>query len=289
MMLDKDHIKAEIHQLFPRKQFDESKLDVFASDLINGIMTGWGNMYPPPERQIPAELEKKIEPFIGEEDFHAGLREIQDSFYEINDTEKAIIKRFQKQTEAFRREYSVIKTWLLFEGRIHSPAYYNYDDSNDEFTFPERLEQLEAHLDAVIQVLQIDLNQIAKKKKGRPEDTSISILVRNVFVMGHCLLGQHGSISNNENPFNLILRKCYEVAGYKASECAHYIEPCFKNNLSLYQMAFAYKKYGRLDLYVQHVLKTDHIDYILSFFDHDWNEWEKPHNFQLLTQTKKSA
>lgn len=288
-MLDKDHIKAEIRQLLPRKQFDESKLDLFASDLIDGIMTGWANIYPPSERQLDPELEKKLGPLMGEEDFLEGLKEIQDNFYEINDKEKEIIKTLQEKAEEFKRAYPVIKTWLLFEDRIHEPAYLSFDDGNYEFTFPERLEQLEQHLDAVLQVLQLDLNQIAKKKKGRPEDVSANILVRNVFVMSHCLLEQHGSISNNENPFNQILRKCYEIAGYKASECAYYIKPCFKDINTLYQMAFSYRKYGCLDLYVQHVMKTDHVDYILDRFANDWSSWAKPNNFQLLTQTKKSA
>ena len=288
MELDKEQIKTDLQRVLSRKKPDEDKLDLFVDELIDGINTGWKNVYAPiseeklkvMKEQIPPELFEKFES-MGQKDFNEQLKEIEKIRNENNQVMKEMIAEYLRVFSAFRIYFDQFKsaTRADFSGYM--------DNFQAEFQDTLLIEDVESFLDNSIAALKSDLSEIPDGKRGRKKTEDKFLFVRYVYVFSHCLLGIKGTVSNSNTRFNKVLRQCYKAIGELSEECRHFIRPCFEDYETIYSMAFPYRKHGRLDLYIDHVKETPYYQEIAElFYDYDWNDWEKPHNLQPINKVK---
>lgn len=274
--MNEDTFKNKIKTILVKKKINDEKINIFISEFLEGVHTGWRLNIPVDKKldNIPPEILALQE---GEEDFNATLRDIQKCGREINLRAKTLFETTLMHTQTFKEDIKRYNTDL----RDHLSLYYKELETLFEQGFFDKLTNdvsaLETALSETLQNIPVpDMRKSVKK-----EDKYL--LTRNVFCLSHCILGIKGSVTNSNTLFNKILYTCFQYSNEKGGEFASYIRPCFEDYSTIYNMAFTYKKHNRLDLYIDHVHKTSECEEILDVFNSDWYTWKRPSNFNLLS------
>lgn len=273
--MNAERFKTQIKILTIRKRVEEKFVDLFVSEVLRGIDSGWSQLSPLIEA-LEISLNKEYG-LIGEDDFNETLKDLKKEATQLNETAKTALKSSVEKTKEFR---ALVESYFHLDNKINLEKFSNLEvlKAKDFFSqFYQSVLEFE-------KALTRDLNNISLhdgRKQIRKEDKFT--LVREVFSLSHCLLGIKGSITNSDTVFIKILRACYDLLDIKDNEFAHYIRPCFEDHSTIYNMAFTYKRHNRLDLYIEHVHKTSEAKEIYDVFHSDWDTWERPSNFNLLT------
>ncbi|MCB1783822.1 MAG: hypothetical protein KDI13_07480 [Alphaproteobacteria bacterium] len=273
MIRNRDNLKRDIEAVLGRKKVDPQKLALFVDDFIDGVNSGWKNVYALNKGNISRNRE-----LISEEDFNAALKDLKKAERTRDLEVKVLLAAILDKTHNYK-EYAEFLWALQFRSEL-------FDDYEDDYgrSFKELLQEFFELLGGMQKGLESAYNNLdVQVQRGRSTDPYRVMFVRNIFVMSDCLLDVKGSMSNGNTLFNKVLALCYDAARIKGTEYEYYIRKCFNDYTTLYNMAFLYRKYGRLDLYLEHVSKTDLKDSILENFESDWNEWEKPQNYQSVS------
>lgn len=282
----RDEIAKEIGNCFSRKRPEKDKLYLFADELLKNLQS------------------------LSAFSFGKALQSFSDQTREKNWEDREEIKKFIKKTEKFYKEYFVFKhkladqpyaflysawtrhhqergDWIDNDEGIRRNIRYD-DEGNEIPIFPDKMKVFEEYLVELHFMLQQELKNIPAKE-GRPVETSQQYFLSLLYVMTECLLEEKAGISMNPTPFRRVTDYCLSLVGDKISSNFPYVMSfCFQDYLTVRNMAYKYKEYGRLDLFVEHVLKTNYADSFREEFDDEWLDWEKPSNFNKLSCSKNS-
>ena len=231
-------LKRCIENSFP--MLNPENTQKFIDDLTDGINTGW------------AFDEALSDDISGEEDFEDFLLNIKKEGEALDNEFFKVAKEIKQETERFREIYH---SYLELISIMHYPIPSTHK-------LEDELEILLCHMDTA-------LKNFTNEKRGRTKRNYKRIFVRKIFVMGDCLLDIKGSTTNNETPFNNLLRLCFDFAGINTHECEYHIRPCFNDYLTICSMRQDYKKYNSDDLFLAHIKRTEWFDEIYDeFFAH---------------------
>jgi hypothetical protein len=258
MSLNKEHIKENLKSILQKNELDKRKINLFVHDFIYGIENDW---ITPEEADgiAPSKGAPKVKITTSEVEFCRSIDQMKDNGIKLKNLQQSLL-------------IATLGTANQLKDRLYGikeiDAYSNISDKYFD------------SINDLIEDLSGLMVEIPKKKTGRKKKIDGFIMVRYVFVLSDCLLDVKGAHKNNNhtNLFNRILRACYDEIGSSHDECAHYVNPCFEDYDTIYKMAFTYKKYDRLDLYVNHVRRTDKYKAIFESFEDEWSEWNKPAN-----------
>lgn len=175
-----------------------------------------------------------------------------------------------------------------------------YDEENDrhlwvagDYEFDEEapipyhvaLKRFNESTQIILDVAEICMQDLAPIR-GRPSDNN-NYFIYNLAVMAECLLGLKIKKTNNEtDEFFEFVSTCIQIGTGRFGSTINLsrdISPCYEEQ-GIVQMAYIYKDYGRLDLFVEYVVRTGHQEIALDYFNCEWEEWKKPSNYSLLSQ-----
>lgn len=290
---NRDKIAKEIGNCFSKKRPEEDKLYLFADELLK-------NLNPDEIILSAAKSIKMLSPYH----FGTALQNLSDQAREENWENKQEIKKFIKKTEKFYKDYFALKhrlarhpssflysawseyhqksgDWIDNDEGIKRNIRYD-DDGNIIPIFPEKMKIFEEYLSELYNMLNLELETIPAKI-GRPEDKRQNDFLACLYVMTECLLEVKAGISLTTTPFRRITDYCLSLVGDKITgNFPHIMSFCFTDFFAIRNMAYKYKEYDRLDLFVEHVLRTDYVDSFREEFDDEWADWKKPINFNKL-------
>lgn len=259
-IIDKLGFKSDLQKIIP--DVPPETLPFFIDELLEGIYSGWSNMYPPAKQEIPSEWKSFL---LSEEDRCELESELSKAGDAYNENKKALFEDILLRATDFRTAFSY---------------YIKIRRKEDWDPLTEDEEEFEGALNGLIKNITNRTLVIPEKRRGRKKDMTKQLLVRYAFVLSDSLLGIKGSRTNSETKFNQILSLCFSKIGHKTSDFKYYITPCFTDYSTIYAMAFPYKKYNRFDLYIEHIKKTEYEKAIRTAFDEEWDTWERPGSFR---------
>jgi hypothetical protein len=282
----REEVVKEIGNCFSKKRPEKDKLCLFADELLKNLegITAYG--------------------------FGKALQIFSDESREKNWLDREEIKKLIKKTERFSQDYAEIRDkvanqpylflysawtkhhqqsgdWIDGDGGPKRNVRYD-EDGNKILIFPDKMKLFEEYLAELCKMLQLELECIPAKE-GRPIDKSQQDFLSLLYVMTECLLGVPAGISSKATPFSRITEYCLSLVDGKVVENFPYVMSfCFDDYATIRNMAYKYKEYGRLDLFVEHVLKTKFVDSFYEEFEDEWADWKKPINFNKLLCAKNS-
>lgn len=295
---DRNEIAKRIAGCFKKKAPSKEKLYLFADELLKELSpkpydTGGG-------KTIPAHSSYQ---------WGMMLQAFGDSEGERAWKHKNEILKFIKKIEKFQSDYNKLVdlitynprqflqyTWLRYHeehgdlmilenGNYRMTPAYDEDD-NRILIFPDKMELMHEYLMELHKMLHLELT-VYPKKIGRPTDTRHQAYLKNLYVMTECLLEVRAGVSHSATPFSRIVDYCMSLMDDSIAGNFPYIMAfCSEDYETIRSMAYIYKKYGRLDLFIEHILKTEHAASFSEEFEDEWATWEKPSNFNKLNCCK---
>ena len=176
-------------------------------------------------------------------------------------------------------EYDEIQDIYRWTASLHD------EDEGGIIPFRDALKQLEKNSKIILDVLETSIKQLTPPK-GRPPQNNHSFF-HTIAVMAECLLGLKIKNTNNQtDDYVLFTSSCIQI-GYRKSyseiNVNRAFKPCFTEE-GVIRMAYLYKNYNRLDLFIDHVVRAGHQKIALDYFNCEWEGWTKPSNYSRLEQ-----
>lgn len=277
----RDEIAKEIGNCFSRKCPEKDKLYLFADELLKSLNRSSPHSFGRALQIFSEESREKI--WADREEIKKLLKKTEKfskDYIEIRD--KVASQPSQFLYSAWTRHHQETGDWIDNDEGIRRNIRYD-DDGNEIPIFPDKMKVFEEYLAELHKMLKLELKSVPAKE-GRPVDTSQQYFLSLLYVMTECLLEVKAGRSLTTTPFRRITDYCLSLVGDKITGNFPYVMSfCFEDYLTIRNMAYKYKEYGRLDLFVEHVLKTEYADSFREEFDDEWADWEKPINFNKLS------
>jgi hypothetical protein len=316
MKLDKSGIKERVLLCFSKEKPDDQSLSLFVDELFDelrgvAVLKGFDN--------------KATQVDISNLGFSKSLEVLGNRLKEKDFLYKENSETLLKKLEAFQKAYFKLKDKLsddirpflnnaaldyhlkrgeLVENENQSKSIYRwtrslyeYDPDDGIIPFEEIVRRFEEGLEVLQEVLMLELLS-HKKEPGRPKKlNSYDLYLAKMCALSECLLGLEIKITRNEaDSFYSLILVCLRLAqnrdgdaSLKSISLKREIEPCFSNADIIESMGRYYHQYDRLDLYIEHVKRSNQAEWIADRFENEWADWGKPDNYQSLISMTKTA
>lgn len=204
--------------------------------------------------------------------------------YQLDIQNKNFITRREQNLDDTNKLLKLFKSFQI-KYQKHKKSLESYSASPFLSGYKDTVQDFETSLPIITKALELE-KQGHTIPKGRPKNTSIDYFILDICATAECLFNLKISNTNNETNrfYQFISLMLNLVRGNELDtsiNVAREISPCYDFN-ELISLVHNYRSYNRLDLYIQHVIRTDHQEDIKEYFESDWSEWDRPDNYCLL-------
>jgi len=301
MSLDKEELKEIILNYLVYNERDEASVDLFIDELFEELsgektnlsfhkglgdlslsINNWNRSYEENRIKLSKKLEKFMEDYLTYKDCLTSVNDfLGDAQIEYHLQRGELVENHDDKTQGLYR-------WT------HS--LYDIDPEDGIVSFEETVRRFEEGMLVLHEVLNIE-SSLSHKKSGRPKSWgTYTDFIAFTSVLCECFLDLKIKKTNNENDqFYQVISCCFRLAqeqfdtNENSINLGREIQPCFSDYSVVKSMGHYYKKYDRLDLYIEHVKRTNQVDCVIGYFEDEWSGWKKPNNYQSLIAMTKTA